>query len=109
MMKEVDHVVAVCEWVREMLLLNGVEPSKVTLCRQGLPHEAERPCARSRGAREPLLLAYLGRLSGTKGIETLVSAILSRPFPPGAFGHFRDRAGRGWGQDRAIRNRRRLA
>src|SRR5438874_13729447 len=62
-----------------MLLLNGVDPAKVTLCRQGLPHAPERPGTRSRGVGEPLLVAYLGRLSVTKGVETLVSAVLSRP------------------------------
>src|SRR5262249_49861549 len=34
--RKVDHVVAVCQWVREVLERNGVPPEKITLSRQGL-------------------------------------------------------------------------
>ena len=37
---EADHVVAVCEWVREVLLRNGVPAEKITLSRQGLCQKA---------------------------------------------------------------------
>src|ERR1019366_2467109 len=38
---EVDHVVAVCEWVKQVLLRNGVPEPKITLCRQGVAANAE--------------------------------------------------------------------
>jgi glycosyltransferase involved in cell wall biosynthesis len=38
---EVDHVVAMCEWVRQVLLRNGVPETKMTLCRQGISVKAE--------------------------------------------------------------------
>ena len=33
---EVDRIVPVCEWVREVLLRNDVPAEKITLCRQGM-------------------------------------------------------------------------
>jgi len=38
---EVDHIVAVCDWVKQVLLRNGVPQEKITLCRQGIALNAE--------------------------------------------------------------------
>jgi glycosyltransferase involved in cell wall biosynthesis len=39
---EVDHIIAVCDWVRAVLLRNGVPAEKITLSRQGVAdHEAD--------------------------------------------------------------------
>ena len=35
---KIDCMVAVCEWVRDVLRRNGVPENKIELCRQGLPH-----------------------------------------------------------------------
>jgi glycosyltransferase involved in cell wall biosynthesis len=77
---KVDHVVAVCEWVRDVLLRNGASPERLTLCRQGvataLPAVPVLPPAIS---GEPLRIAYYGRLDPTKGVELLVEAVLAVP------------------------------
>src|SRR5207245_929905 len=40
LLTEVDHVVAVCEWVRDVLLRNRVPAEKITMCRQGIERAA---------------------------------------------------------------------
>ena len=49
MLAEVDHICAVCEWVRDVLLVNGIPADKITLSRQGVPYPItprrnSRPC-----------------------------------------------------------------
>jgi glycosyltransferase involved in cell wall biosynthesis len=82
---EADHVVAVCEWVRALLLRNGVPAEKLTLSRQGLCQEdAEAKSEKQKAESErptaersvlPLRVAFLGRLDPTKGVDLLVRAV----------------------------------
>ena len=91
---ETDHVVAVCEWVRAVLLRNGVPAEKITLSRQGLcqeePAKAESGKQKAEisafsfplstfGDRPPLRVAFLGRLDRTKGVDILVRAVRAVP------------------------------
>lgn len=77
---ETDAVIAVCEWVRQTLIRNGVENDKIVLCRQGLrrdlPKGAGRPKAPESG---PLRIAFLGRLDAVKGLSVLIDAIALVP------------------------------
>jgi glycosyltransferase involved in cell wall biosynthesis len=79
LMTEVDHVVAVCSWVRDVLLLNEVPPSKITLCRHGirLPvNDAAGPAvAPPADSKDQLRIAFLGRYDQTKGIHILIRAL----------------------------------
>src|SRR5947207_15768549 len=52
LLAEVDHIVAVCDWVRDVLLINGVPADKITLCRQGVEHTALDEDGRSPLARK---------------------------------------------------------
>lgn len=79
-----DHVVAVCDWVREVLKTNGVPANKLVQCRQGLPDAmpdvyAGEAIARPRlglySHENPLRLVFLGRLDQTKGIHVVVDAV----------------------------------
>ena len=45
--RKVDHVVAVCHWVREVLERNGVPPERITLSRQGLSQTVLHPPRRA--------------------------------------------------------------
>ncbi len=80
---EVDHVVAVCDWVKQVLLRNGVPEEKITLCRQGTDLKAEIAKAEIAKAEitkiETLKLIFLGRLDATKGVHILIQAIRSLP------------------------------
>ena len=81
---EADAIVAVCEWVRAVLLRNGVPAEKITLSRQGLCQElgeakAESGKRKAESGNSPLRVAFLGRLDPTKGVEILLHALKSIP------------------------------
>jgi len=80
LLSEVDHVIAVCDWVRDLLRLNGVPSEKITLSRQGLAdaNVAPDPQPGSIGPRE-LRVVFLGRLDPTKGADLLIEAIRRLP------------------------------
>jgi glycosyltransferase involved in cell wall biosynthesis len=78
----VDHVVAVCNWVADVLLLNGVPKDKLTISRQGLPSSVAIPHGEERINCTNLKLCYFGRLDPTKGVDLLTSALLKIPKAP---------------------------
>jgi len=80
--QEVDRVIAVCEWVKALLILNEVPESKITLSRQGLAQSGGgHPSTDLRGPSPgaPLRVAFLGRLDPTKGVDVLLRAVRSLP------------------------------
>lgn len=84
LMASADHVVAVCDWVGDVLRSNGVSEAKLSVIRQGL---IQSPTSRQLKAPEKLnesglRLAYFGRLDSTKGVDTLIKAILALPELP---------------------------
>ena len=83
---QVDYIVAVSRWVRELLVGNGVPPEKITVCRHGRTQAASRgfgPLRRTRPrAPGPLRLAFIGRLYPAKGLHVLVEALLELPALP---------------------------
>jgi glycosyltransferase involved in cell wall biosynthesis len=73
---EADHIIAVCDWVRQVLLRNGVPDAKITLCRQGLA--GNLPFAvlpRPPRAQRTLRVVYFGRLDPVKGVDVLIRAV----------------------------------
>lgn len=86
LMQKADCVIAVCQWVKEVLAANGVPQSKLALCRQGLPPQKLVPPAPANGAgrhRDGVLrLGYFGRLDPAKGLHTVVDALTSIPEIP---------------------------
>lgn len=75
-----DRVIAVCNWVRDVLLVNGIPDERILVSRQGLAQGTALPGpARSRHAGEALRLAYFGRIDPTKGVHVLVEAVASIP------------------------------
>lgn len=72
---KVDHVVAVCQWVKDVLERNGVPPAKITLSRQGIAQSLPRSRSRSPQAGSPLSIAYFGRVDRSKGPDLLVHAL----------------------------------
>lgn len=74
-----DRVVAVCQWVRDVLRRNGVPDDKIALSRQGID-EALVPAGRpALDASGPLRIAYLGRIDRAKGADLLVRALALLP------------------------------
>ena len=81
--RKVDHVVAVCQWVREVLERNGVPPERITLSRQGLSQAVLHPPPRAaRDRRGPLRIAYFGRIDRAKGPDLLARALKMIPKAP---------------------------
>src|SRR5262249_59667027 len=74
--RKIDQVVAVCQWVREVLERNGVPPEKIMLSRQGLSQAvSRRPRPTARDRRGPLRIAYFGRIDRAKGPDLLARAL----------------------------------
>ncbi|WP_180540777.1 glycosyltransferase [Nevskia soli] len=78
LMRDVDCVIAHCNWTRDILLRNGVPEDKIAVSRQGLSGDltfSSGPKAFSRDLR----VAFLGRLSPEKGLHILVDALRHLP------------------------------
>jgi glycosyltransferase involved in cell wall biosynthesis len=73
---KVDHVVAVSQWVSEVLKRNGVPAWKITLSRQGIVMSEKMPRPFwSHDKADPLKIAYFGRIDHSKGPDLLVRAL----------------------------------
>lgn len=85
------RVVALCEWTRKLLLLNGVATQKIITIRHGLPTQRYEELKAEIGKRKTeskgrsngtLRLAFLGRLDPTKGIDLILGALRELPDLP---------------------------
>lgn len=74
LLAEADAIVAVCEWVRGLLLRAGATPTRLMLSRQGAPRRSH-VLQQHRPAGNALRLAFVGRLHPTKGIHIVLSAL----------------------------------
>lgn len=83
LMTEADHIVAVCKWVRELIVLNDVPPAKVSLSRHGIRWEPDQPPPSEpfSGPDTPheTRLAFIGRFDPTKGLHVLITAFRMAP------------------------------
>ena len=75
-----DRIVAVCDWLRVALRLNGIPESRLTLSRQGVSEAWPVTERRRRAPDAPFRLGFLGRWHPTKGIQVLLDAL--RRLPP---------------------------
>jgi glycosyltransferase involved in cell wall biosynthesis len=78
-MQEVDGIVALREWVRVLLVRNGVPTSKITLSPHGLVDGEGEPEPLIDVEKVPLRVAFLGRAAHVKGIDTLIKALKGAP------------------------------
>lgn len=78
---DVERVVAVCDWLRAALLVNGAPAEWLTVCRQGVDAPLP-PALRARPSGAPLTLGYFGRADPTKGIDVLIDAVRALPPAP---------------------------
>ncbi|MEH2073490.1 MAG: glycosyltransferase [Nostoc sp.] len=77
-----DRIVAVCQWLYDALLLNGVAKEKLVLCRQGvdLTNLQVKPSFQDKfNTKKPLKIGFLGRWDRIKGIHILVEAVCRLP------------------------------
>ena len=84
-----QFIVSPCNWVSQVLTLNGVPASKLVLSRQGLSlsgldHSTALPIrpvdvSHDNHAHPSLRLVFLGRIHPTKGLHTLLQALALQP------------------------------
>jgi glycosyltransferase involved in cell wall biosynthesis len=91
LMATVDHIVAVCDWVKDVLLLNQVPSDKISTIRQGLCQESPESSSSSisssitssqQSQTSNLKIAFFGRLDPIKGIHILIEALQITPQLP---------------------------
>jgi glycosyltransferase involved in cell wall biosynthesis len=78
MADEAGRVVALCQWLYDALLANGVDQRKLALCRSGvavLPRVSREPS----NGHDRLRVGYLGRLDRLKGVHVLIEAVRQTP------------------------------
>lgn len=82
-LQEVDQIVAVSNWVKELLVRNGVAESKIMVCRHGVTQSSLDGTAADDEIRprasEKLQIAFIGRLYPAKGAHVMIEALLRRP------------------------------
>lgn len=83
LLTEVDHCIALCQWVKDLLLHIGVPDHKITVSRQGLCHSPQSTDTTEekavRGRDSSVHIAFLGRLDPVKGAHILIQALRSSP------------------------------
>ena len=81
LVSQVDHIIAVSQWVKDVLIINGAPLDKITLCRQGVgqsgpqddqPRYIQNSC-------DGIKLIFLGRSHPNKGIDLLIKAMQLKP------------------------------
>jgi len=83
---EADRIIALAEWVKDLLVRNGVSSEKITVSRQGLSGngalssgQKARPADSEKAG---LKLAFMGRMDPTKGLHLLIRAMRLSPRLP---------------------------
>jgi glycosyltransferase involved in cell wall biosynthesis len=79
LVNQCDQVVCLTNWYEEILLRNGIEASKITLIKQGLPHRSFqeiKSLTNESNIIKPLKLMFLGRISPFKGLHLLINALM---------------------------------
>jgi glycosyltransferase involved in cell wall biosynthesis len=75
LMSEVNQIVAVCNWVQDLLLLNQVAADKISMIRQGLCHDSNIYRSTALAPTDTLRIVFLGRIDRTKGLHVLIQAL----------------------------------
>lgn len=82
LMRETDHIVAASEWARDVLRINDVPNSKITVSKHGLmlrDDASEERYAFEKIVSSDLKAVFMGRVSEEKGLGLLIEAVLSDP------------------------------
>lgn len=77
LLDQASAIIALAEWTRALLVLNGCNPDKIALVRHGI-----RPLLTPRAAgspHRPLRVGFLGRLDPSKGAHVLLEALERKP------------------------------
>lgn len=81
-LQEVDHVVVLCDWTKDILVRNGIDTDNLRLCRHGIDMDDGNMASPAILDSAPLRLVYFGRVDPIKGLDVLIRAIRSAPELP---------------------------
>jgi glycosyltransferase involved in cell wall biosynthesis len=74
-MNGAQHIIACASWCKDVLVSNGVSPTKITIMRQALPgNDRERQLRLPLGKGRPLSVGFFGRFCRVKGPDLLLEA-----------------------------------
>ena len=73
-MNSVDDIIATRAWVKDLLVLNMVSPSKIHLLNQGLCRHYKNDQIQPRENNGAMRLVYMGRADKTKGLDVFIKA-----------------------------------
>lgn len=79
MSKYADRIIAVCHWLYQALLINGIPEEKLVLSRCGISYPTPAKLPRNRQPNQHLKVIFLGRWDVNKGIDVLVKSIKNLP------------------------------
>jgi len=73
-----DQLVCLTNWYEEILIKNGIEASKISVIKQGLPYSGFQQVKffKNESDVKPLKLMFLGRISAFKGLHLLIEALI---------------------------------
>jgi glycosyltransferase involved in cell wall biosynthesis len=73
-----DQVVCLTNWYEDILLRNGIDASKISVIKQGLPYGGFQKIEslKKESDIKPLKLMFLGRISPFKGLHLLINALM---------------------------------
>jgi glycosyltransferase involved in cell wall biosynthesis len=74
-----DRIIAVCDWLYEALLINGIPQEKIVLSRCGISAIKSQAIAQRKQYSKPLKVVFLGRWDRLKGLDILVKAVKNLP------------------------------
>lgn len=82
LVSEVGHIISVCDWVKELLVRNGVSEEKITVLKHGLCHDMPEHINLREENSPVLRLVYFGRVHPNKGIDVIIEALKKIPEAP---------------------------
>jgi glycosyltransferase involved in cell wall biosynthesis len=74
-----DRIIAVCDWLYEALLINGIPKEKIVLSRYGISASTYDAIPQIKQYDESLKVVFLGRWDRFKGLDILVQAVKNLP------------------------------
>lgn len=75
LMRGADHIIALCDWAKMVLVRNGAPEAKITVIRQGVCYEVPAGARKIGEEDNAVRLAYLGRIHPTKGLHIIIKAL----------------------------------
>lgn len=81
----VDHIVAVCDWARDVLIANKIAPNSISVLRHGIcVPPARDPSVQSSNDEtcDDVRIAFMGRFDSSKGLHVLIEALRALPSLP---------------------------